>query len=156
MKPVTFAEAVRLYEKMIRNQMKKLCLYKDYEEYYQCGLIGLWQAYERYEEGRGTFSAYAFMVVRGHLLEKLKKERKFQERYTCVEQEILQNVCIAEEPSDIQEYMSLLDERERYIIWERFYAGKKMREIADDLAMTYYQVRWIYRQALKKMRAENK
>ncbi|MBY0596694.1 sigma-70 family RNA polymerase sigma factor [Bacillus bingmayongensis] len=154
MKPATFTEAVTLYGKMIKNQMKKLCLYRDYDEYYQCGLIGLWMAYERYEEEKGTFSAYAFVTVRGYLLEKLKKENRFQKRHTFAGQEILQNVCGAEVLSEVQDYMSLLDEKEKYIISERFYAGKKIHEIAEEKGMTYHQVRWIYRQALEKMRAE--
>ncbi|PFK38319.1 RNA polymerase subunit sigma-70 [Bacillus cereus] len=154
MKPATFTEAVTLYEKMIKNQMRKLCLYKDYEEYYQCGLIGLWKAYEKYEGEKGAFSAYAFVTVRGYLLEKLKKESKFQNRHTCVEQEILQNICEAEVSSEIQDYMSVLDEREKHVIIERFYAGKKIHEIAEEMMMTYYQARWIYRRALEKMRAE--
>ncbi|KEK25432.1 sigma-70 family RNA polymerase sigma factor [Bacillus gaemokensis] len=154
MKPITFTETVTLYEKMIKNQMKKLCLYRDYEEYYQCGLIALWIAYERYEEEKGTFSSYAFVTVRGYLLEKLKKESKIQKRYTCVEQDVLQNVCGAKALSDVQDYMSLLDESEQHIISERFYMGKKMHEIAEEKGMTYHQVRWIYRQALEKMRTE--
>ncbi|PEB50277.1 RNA polymerase subunit sigma-70 [Bacillus pseudomycoides] len=154
MKPVTFTEAVALYEKMIKNQMKRLCLYKDYEEFYQCGLIGLWVAYERYEAEKGSFSAYALVMVRGYLLEKLKKENRFQKRHICFDQEMLQLVCGVEVSSEVRDYMSLLDERERYIISERFYGGKKMHEIGEAMGMTYYQVRWIYRQALKKMRSE--
>ncbi|OSX99210.1 hypothetical protein BTJ45_03887 [Bacillus mycoides] len=42
--------------------------------------------------------------------------------------------------------------QERYIISERFFAGKKMGEIAIEMGMTYYQTRWLYRQALEKMR----
>ncbi|MDM5190826.1 sigma-70 family RNA polymerase sigma factor [Bacillus sp. DX4.1] len=153
MKPITFTETVVLYEKMIKNQMKKLCIYREYEEYYQCGLIALWRAYEKYEAEKGSFSAYALVTVRGYLLERLKKERRFQDRHTCVEQEILQNVCGEEESSDIQEYMSLLDEKEKHVIRERFYVGKKMHEIADDMEMTYHQARWVYRQAMEKIRA---
>ncbi|WP_459501892.1 sigma-70 family RNA polymerase sigma factor [Bacillus sp. C1] len=152
MKPATFTETVTSYEKMIKNQMKKLCLYKDYEEYYQCGLIGLWMAYEKYEEEKGTFSAYAFVTVRGYLLEKLKKESRFQKRHTFAGQEMLQNVCGAEISSEVWEYMSLLDEKEKRVISECFYVGKKIHEIADEMEMTYYQVRWIYRRALEKMR----
>ncbi|COU09448.1 RNA polymerase factor sigma-70 [Streptococcus pneumoniae] len=48
--------------------------------------------------------------------------------------------------------MSVLDEKEKYIIFERFFVGKTMGEIALETEMTYYQVRWIYRQALEKMR----
>lgn len=48
MKPVNFADTVVLYEGMIIGQIKRLNTYQDHEEYYQCGLIGLWHAYERY------------------------------------------------------------------------------------------------------------
>lgn len=78
MKPVTFTETVVLYEKMIKNQMKKLCIYREYEEYYQCGLIALWRAYEKYEAEKGSFSAYALVTVRGYLLERLKKSDGFK------------------------------------------------------------------------------
>ncbi|GLV63190.1 hypothetical protein Bmyc01_18600 [Bacillus mycoides] len=48
--------------------------------------------------------------------------------------------------------MSVLDERKRHIISERLFTGKKMGEIAPEMRVTYYQTRWIYRQALEKMR----
>lgn len=51
-----------------------------------------------------------------------------------------------------KDFMSVLDEKEKYIIFERFFAGKTMGEIANEMEMTYYQVRWVYRQALDKMR----
>lgn len=51
-----------------------------------------------------------------------------------------------------KDFMSVLNERERHIISERFFAGKKMGEIAIEMGMTHYQTRWLYRQALEKMR----
>ncbi|MGG2063473.1 MULTISPECIES: sigma-70 family RNA polymerase sigma factor [unclassified Bacillus (in: firmicutes)] len=153
MKPVTFTEAVALYEKMIRNQMKKLCIYRDYEEYYQCGLIALWRAYDKYDEEKGSFPAYALVTVRGYLLERLKKERRFQDRETCTEHNILENIGGEEKQTEVLEYMSMLGAKERFVLVEHFYGGKKMHEIATELGMTYHQARWIYRQALKKIRA---
>ncbi|SFJ68934.1 MULTISPECIES: sigma-70 family RNA polymerase sigma factor [unclassified Bacillus (in: firmicutes)] len=153
MKPVTFTETVALYEKMIKNQMKKLCIYRDYEEYYQCGLIALWRAYDKYDEKKGSFPAYALVTVRGYLLAQLKKERRFQDRETCTEQYILESISGEEKRMEVFEYMSMLEENERFVLFEHFYGGKKMHEIADELGMTYHQARWIYRQALKKIRA---
>ncbi|MGG0185097.1 sigma-70 family RNA polymerase sigma factor [Bacillus rhizoplanae] len=153
MKPVTFAETVALYEGMIRNQMRKLCIYRDYEEYYQCGLIALWRAYDKYDEEKGSFPAYALVTVRGYLLAQLKKERRLQDRETCTEQSILENIGGEEKDAEVFEYMSMLGAKERVVLLEHFYVGKKMHEIANELGITYHQVRWIYRQALKKMRA---
>ncbi|PEK61920.1 sigma-70 family RNA polymerase sigma factor [Bacillus wiedmannii] len=151
MKPATFTETVVLYEGMIVNQIKKLGIYQDHEEYYQCGLIGLWHAYERFDAEKGSFPAYAVITVRGYILERLKKESALQER----------NVYVGEyeeiftfEDAEIRakDFMSVLDEKEKYIIFERFFVGKTMGEIASEMEMTYYQVRWVYRQALEKMR----
>ncbi|PEK04092.1 sigma-70 family RNA polymerase sigma factor [Bacillus wiedmannii] len=151
MKPATFTGTVVLYEGMIVNQIKKLGIYQDHEEYYQCGLIGLWHAYERFDAEKGSFPAYAVVTVRGYILERLKKESALQER----------NVYVGEyeeiftfEDAEIRakDFMSVLDEKEKYIIFERFFVGKTMGEIASEMEMTYYQVRWVYRQALEKMR----
>ncbi|PFZ31881.1 sigma-70 family RNA polymerase sigma factor [Bacillus wiedmannii] len=151
MKPATFTETVVLYEGMIVNQIKKLGIYQDHEEYYQCGLIGLWHAYERFDAEKGSFPAYAVITVRGYILERLKKESALQER----------NVYVGEyeeiftfEDAEIRakDFMSVLDEKEKYIIFERFFVGKTMGEIASEMEMTYYQVRWVYRQGLEKMR----
>lgn len=151
MKPATFKEAVVLYEGMIVNQIKKLGIRQDYEEYYQCGLIGLWYAYERFDAEKGFFPTYALVTVRGYILERLKKESTVQERYVCVGEyeDIFHFEDIEMRAKDL---MSVLDEKEKYIIFEHFFVGKTIGEIALETEMTFYQVRWVYRQALEKMR----
>ncbi|MES5941407.1 MULTISPECIES: sigma-70 family RNA polymerase sigma factor [unclassified Bacillus cereus group] len=151
MKPATFKEAVVLYEGMIVNQIKKLGIYQDHEEYHQCGLIGLWHAYERYDAEKGSFPAYAVVTVRGYILERLKKESALQERNVYVG-EYEEIFSVEDVGMRAKDFMSVLDEKEKYIIFERFFVGKTMGEIANEMEMTYYQVRWVYRQALEKMR----
>ncbi|HDR7351381.1 RNA polymerase sigma-70 factor [Bacillus cereus] len=151
MKPATFTETVVLYEGMIVNQIKKLGIYQDHEEYYQCGLIGLWHAYERFDAEKGSFPAYAVVTVRGYILERLKKESALQERNVYVG-EYEEIFSFEDVGLRVQDFMSVLDEKEKYIIFERFFVGKTMGEIASEMEMTYYQVRWVYRQALDKMR----
>ncbi|MGE6539009.1 sigma-70 family RNA polymerase sigma factor [Bacillus luti] len=151
MKPANFKEAVVLYEGMIVNQIKKLGIRQDYEEYYQCGLIGLWYAYERFDAEKGFFPAYALVTVRGYILERLKKESTVQERYVCVGE--YEDIFHFEDiEMRAKDFMSVLDEKEKYIIFEHFFVGKTIGEIALETEGTYYQVRWVYRQALKKMR----
>ena len=119
MKPATFKEAVVLYEGMIVNQIKKLGIRKDYEEYYQCGLIGLWHAYERFDAKKGYFPAYALVTVRGYILERLKKESTLQERCVCVG-EYEEIFHFEDVEIRVKDFMSVLDEKEKYIIFERF------------------------------------
>ncbi|MDG4658555.1 sigma-70 family RNA polymerase sigma factor [Ectobacillus antri] len=151
MKPATFEEALRLYEKMIINQMKKLSLYKDYDMYYQCGVIGLWYAYERYEEGKGDFSAYALRTVRGYLLSELHREKRSEQRFVNLE-ESRDPVCVQEE--GIDSYVSCLEDRERQVIVDKFVYGFSIGEIAANMELNQNQARYLYRRALKAMREQ--
>ncbi|WP_369901777.1 sigma-70 family RNA polymerase sigma factor [Bacillus manliponensis] len=153
MKPATFEDAVMLYENMIKGQLKKLCIYKNHEEYYQCGLIGLWRAYANYDEEKGSFPSYAYINVRGYLIEQLKKEKRFETRHTMMEQESMEYVSgKVEDKKVFFEYTSMLNETERFIVTSYFYHRNKMDEIAEELRITYHQARWIYRKAMEKMR----
>ena len=150
MKPATFKEAALLYEGLIVNQIKRLGIYQDYEEYYQCGLIGLWHAYEKFDAEKGSFPAYAVVTVRGYILERLKKEFAVQEKCVCVGE--YEDIFHFEDiEMKAKDFMSVLDEKEKYIIFERF-CRKDDGEIALETEMSYYQVRWMYRRALEKMR----
>lgn len=154
MKPSTFEETAQLYERMIRKQLKRLCIYRNHDEFYQCGLIALWKAYEQFDERKGAFSTYAFYTVRGYLLRKLHEERRIEERQTMLESELAETIPAEEPGSDTGffQYLVPLNQRQRLIVEERFYHGKKLTAIAQEQGMTYDQVRSFYRRAIQKMK----
>src|SRR5690606_31300022 len=84
----SFSEVLEQYEKMIKNQIKSLNIYKNYDEYYQTGLIALWKAWKNYDDSKGKFSAYAYVTVRGSMLEKLRKEAQYEERFPVLDENI--------------------------------------------------------------------
>ncbi|MBS7693889.1 hypothetical protein KIN08_10000, partial [Vibrio cholerae] len=84
------------------------------------------------------------ITVRGYILERLKKEFAVQEKCVCVG-EYEAHFHFEDIEMKVKDFMSVLDEKEKYIIFERFFVGKTMGEIALETEMTYYQVRWIYR-----------
>lgn len=154
MKPPTFEEAVRLYERMIYKQLKRLCIYRNHDEFYQCGLIALWKAYEQFDDQKGTFSAYAFYTVRGYLLRKLHKERRVEERQMMLGPELTETIAAEEQRDDADffQYLVPLNQQQRLVVEERFYHGKKLTAIAQEQGMTYDQVRSFYRRAIRKMK----
>jgi len=81
----SFEDVLISFEPMIKSQMKKLRIYKNHDNFFQLGRIGLWEAYKEYDPARGTFQTLAIIKVRGEMLEQLKKERVHDERYTHVE-----------------------------------------------------------------------
>lgn len=56
--------------------IKKLNIYRDHEEYFQVGLIGLWDACRYYQPEKGTFKTYAYHCIYSQILRKLRKEMK--------------------------------------------------------------------------------
>ncbi len=155
MKPGTFEEAVLLYDKMIKNQMKKLSIYRDYEEFYQCGLIGLWKAYDKFEEGKGCFSAYALHTVRGYLLGKLRSDSRFENKHTFLDPIIAETIpdeSGSMEKDELEPYLEGLNERQKNVFLQRFYYGKSLADIAKEMNVTYDTVRSLYRGGLAKIK----
>ncbi|MBO9129992.1 sigma-70 family RNA polymerase sigma factor [Bacillus sp. 165] len=155
MKPDTFEKTVVLYENMIKNQIKQLSIYRDYEDFYQCGLIGLWKAYEKFEEEKGCFSAYALHTVRGYLLGRLRSECRFERKHTFLDSEITEMIpdeSVCEKKEDIEQYLKELNDLQKYVFLQRFYYGKSLTDIAKEQDMTYDKVRYLYREGLRKLK----
>lgn len=82
-----FDEIVKQYEPMIHKIILTLGIYKNREEFYQTGLIALWQAAKRYDNERGAFSSYAYSYIKGHLQMEMTKRNKHEEHYISVDDE---------------------------------------------------------------------
>lgn len=65
---------------MIHKIIHSLHLYKNHDEFYQEGLIALWEASERFNPDKGSFANYAYTYIKGRMLSELTEARKFEER----------------------------------------------------------------------------
>lgn len=72
---------------MIHKIIRSLHIYKNWEEYYQLALIGLWEARERYHPGKGSFTNYAYTYMKGTLLKEMTRSSREQERTVYPEEE---------------------------------------------------------------------
>jgi RNA polymerase sigma factor (sigma-70 family) len=78
------------YGKMIHSIIHSLYIYKNRDEYYQIGLIGLWEANARFDPSKGSFTNYAYSYIKGRILSELRKNKIHEERNVHVEDEILE------------------------------------------------------------------
>ncbi|WP_088041591.1 sigma-70 family RNA polymerase sigma factor [Bacillus sp. EAC] len=153
-KPATFEDCLKQYERMIKSIMKKLGIFKMHEEYYQIGQIALWVAYEKHQSEKGSFSNYAFLTVRGHLLNELSKESKYEDRFVVVDQQ-KEEKYYTDEACLFEDFISHLDgisPIQQKILIERFYLNKSFSEIATKFNMQEPSIRSSYRYALKRLR----
>ncbi len=156
-KPATFDETVSQYNGLIKNQIKRLRIYKHFDEYYQEGLIALWEAYQRHDESKGSFSNYAFHTVRGKMLTKLKRESSHESRQQPSEEvEVFNQIY---EPNLLQReviesYCKQLSPNQQKVIIGRFYEDKTFEQIAAEEGVQPATVRSWYRYAFVKLKKQ--
>ncbi|AYA78068.1 RNA polymerase subunit sigma-24 [Bacillus sp. Y1] len=82
-----FNEIANQYEPMIHKIILTLGIYKNRDEFYQTGLIALWQAADRYNQERGAFSSFAYSYIKGYLQTEMTKRNKHDEHFVSVDDE---------------------------------------------------------------------
>jgi DNA-directed RNA polymerase len=156
-KPATFDEALVQYTPMVHHLLKRLRIYKDFDDYIQLGFIALWEAYEKFDPEKGAFSAYAYMTMRGHLLTALKKQINYEEHHQPLNEQFLDVIeaDMLKVPLE-QEILSLycrdLNKGEQTYIREHILNDRPLQDIADQHEVKLEAVKWWGRSAKKKLR----
>jgi len=155
-KPISFEDCLIQYTPMVKSLIKTLRIYKNYEDYYQVGLVALWHAYEHFKEEKGSFSNHAYTTVRGHLLNEMTKESKYEQRFVVVDS-YKEEVEYHDEAFLFEQFMSHLEgvsSLQKQILIDRFYLSKSFSEIAIRCNMPEASVRSSYLYALKRLRKQ--
>lgn len=95
----SFEKLSAKYEPMIYKIIHSLHIYKNWEEYYQIGLIGLWEASTRFDPTKGDFMNYAYKIVKGKILTEMTKSNLHEERNIYAKEEFWE--CIEDANSAI-------------------------------------------------------
>ncbi|KGA98642.1 hypothetical protein AJ85_10580 [Alkalihalobacillus alcalophilus ATCC 27647 = CGMCC 1.3604] len=153
----SFQSVLEDFQPLIKGQIKKLLIYKNFDEYYQIAQISLWKAYEHYDPTKGHFAAYALQRVRGDLIDQLRKEHKYEERYELVDHQTEQTIQLSTTNVEATEdfltpYYHLLSNREQTWLTETIYQDMKLSEIATKYGVSKNTVSSWRKSTLKKLR----
>lgn len=146
-----FEELAVKYEPMIYHVIHSLHIYKNRDEFYQTGLIALWEAYLRFDAEKGNFGTYAYSFIKGRMLTELSKQRRNEERTVFPKEETFwdmkkdDNDCRPLELLTLLSYCHGLTEKQKQWVVYTFYDGMSVREIAE--------VEKVSQSAVKKWRA---
>jgi RNA polymerase sigma factor (sigma-70 family) len=153
-----FQKVVEEEEWLIHYGMKQLHLYKNQDEYYQEGLIGLWEAYVRFNADRGVaFRTFAWWTVRGKLLSHLKKSKNREDREATLTNGLIEIVedLQAEIPLEYESLLAycegLTPEQKKWVILH-FLESKGPNQIAREENVSLETVKSWRRYALQKIR----
>ncbi|WP_100407645.1 sigma-70 family RNA polymerase sigma factor [Bacillus solitudinis] len=144
------------YAPLVKKQLLSLKIYKDYDEYYQIGLIALWEAQSKFNPDKGTFATYAIATVRGRLLTLLRKERDFAQKHCLTDEDYIhvqdERVNIPFELEMLKPYLEAMTKREQNWVMEAIVNQKKTSEIASEYAVTMNTVRSWRKGVVKKVK----
>lgn len=77
----SFDELVVQYQPMIHKIIHSLHIYRNQDEFYQTGLIGLWEATKSFDDKKGSFSNYAYTCMKGKMLYQMNQTNQWQEKH---------------------------------------------------------------------------
>jgi RNA polymerase sigma factor (sigma-70 family) len=143
---------------LIHYCMKQLQIYKQHDEYYQEGLIGLWEAYERFDESRGVaFRTFAWRTIRGKLLTLLRKSKSYDDRQATLTEAIIEitedlQSAIPLELEILMGYCDELTEAQKKWVFLHFFDGMGANQIASEENVSIETVKSWRRYALQKIR----
>ncbi|MBS4219040.1 sigma-70 family RNA polymerase sigma factor [Bacillus sp. FJAT-49711] len=152
-----FEEVIISHERMIYHVMKSLGIFKNKDEFYQTGLIALWEAYQRFDVEKGKFSTYAYSYIKGRMQTKMTKANKDEDRYVYPdesfwEMSIDENGKPALELEQLYSYCKGLTARQEKWVIDTFYLGLSVQEIAKKEGVSLSAVKKWRAGAIQKIR----
>lgn len=135
-------------EELIKKVIRKLKIYRDFEDYMQVGRIALWQATKNFDETKGEFAMFAYMAIQYAIVRALNKSSDVARNEMNDEDEkIIANI---EQQQYIPQFLAwpewfyTLTTEEQFLLTMLFQEGLSGKEIADKFDLNY--------EALKKRR----
>lgn len=151
----SFQTTLEGFEPMIHQIIRSLSIYKNHDEFYQIGLIALWEATIKFNDEKGHFSSYAYATIRGKMLTELTKLRKWEEQNAYPSEDFweLNEDMTAEQPLELVTllaYCNGLTHIQRNWVIMTFYYGMNTREIAEKEQVSIAAVKkWRTRSMMK-------
>jgi RNA polymerase sigma factor (sigma-70 family) len=149
-----FEQLSTQYSNMIHSIIHSLHIYKDHDDFYQIGLIALWNASENFDVEKGKFSTYAYSFIKGRILTHLRKEKCQEERYFPAPEENCKQLGYDVhflEKENLLSYFYLLTDKEKQWVILRFFDGLSNRAIAEIWNVKVSTVRACERRTMGKL-----
>ncbi|PKR86467.1 sigma-70 family RNA polymerase sigma factor [Heyndrickxia camelliae] len=152
-----FLAVFQKYEAMIHHILRSLRIYKNYDEFFQIGLIALWEAKERFDSKKGSFTSFAYLTIKGRLLTELKKSAALEERYRYPKEEFwnLQLDEGADVPLEMETLLTycegLTTNQKKWVV-ATFHLGMSSAELANYENVSPSAVKKWKRGALEKIK----
>jgi len=76
---LTFEEIAKQNERRVHYHIHRLSLRDPHEEFFQEGLVAMWNAYEKHEPDKGPLATYFNYTIRNRLIDLIRKKAREQQ-----------------------------------------------------------------------------
>lgn len=150
-----FSEVLKQYESMIYHHIHRLNIHDRDGEFYQTGLIALWESYQKYY-GRESFAKITYITIRSRMIDLIRKRNRIAEWETSAEffQEDHQSDGTIEiyDPDFWHVVRGALTEKQWIFVKKRIIQGKSLKEIAYEEKTTIDAVKGWGKEVKRKLR----
>jgi RNA polymerase sigma factor (sigma-70 family) len=154
-----FEQLTRQYEPMIHKIISSLHIYKNKEDYFHTGLVGLWEASEAFDPEKGEFTNYAYSFIKGQILNEMNRNNRLEERSIYPKEEYWETVeePNAKDPLELEFLMSycqdLTEKETKWVIYSCVYF-LSIKEIAEKENVSVSAVKQWRASAKKKLKEQ--
>ena len=154
----SFDEVMEQYEPMISAVIRKLNIYRDFDNFRQTGRFALFQAWSRFDETKGNFTPFAYRSIYGAMLDDLKKENRFSSVNTSVETDTLEHLSqedfVDDTNSDLHEAIIALPTEDRELLIKLYVENKTQGECATHFGISVPGIKKRRERLLKKLKEQ--
>ncbi|ANB57762.1 RNA polymerase sigma factor, sigma-70 family protein [Anoxybacillus sp. B7M1] len=153
----SFAKLEKTYRPMIISMIKKLHVTKEWDEYYQIGLIALWEASCQFEKEKGSFSSFVYKKVYWAMVSHLRRQCHRKKR-ECTLTDGLIHILFDDrtiyKEGIVEQALKSLTERQKKWLIGYIIEGKSLKAIAEEEGVAVGTVKQWRVEALKKLRKQ--
>ena len=141
---VPFEEIIKQNERRIYYYIHKLNVKDPHQEFYQEGLVAMWNAYNTYQPDKGPLETYFNYMIRNRMIDLLRKKNREQHADEVVLQEEIQKIDLGNHTRK-QETPTLIHDQTEIPITD-IYFWKQVKNM-----LTTNQWKWIYYYIIEDM-----
>lgn len=155
---LNFEDVLKQYEPMISACIRQLNIYREHEQYRQTGRVALWQAWQRFDDEKGNFTPFAYQSIRGAMLDEMKRETRFEQRFMPAEDDILTKWIETDDDegcgtkNHLEYAIDELDEEERRLLYWLFVERCTQAECARRAGISVVGIKKRRQRLLQKLR----
>ncbi|MGD7008990.1 sigma-70 family RNA polymerase sigma factor [Metabacillus sp. 84] len=154
---MTYSELLKAYKPMILHLLKRLSIYRNYEEYFQTACIALWEASEQYNPSKGPMDAYFYLFIKGRLMNEMTRQNRFLQREELKDMSLSEGISHEGEKEEGYDWADLISSltpnQKKWVIGYAF-QGLSIAEIACKERVTPAAVKSWRRAAVQKLRVK--